>query len=78
MPLNLHSRDFLKEVDFTTAELQFLLDLSHDLKRAKANVDNGVFDRFRRVQVTDASGASNVTSCGCGAERQKYVYIPRR
>ena len=37
MALNLHGRDFLKEVDFTTAELQFLLDLSHDLKRAKAN-----------------------------------------
>src|SRR4051812_20303986 len=36
MPLNLHSRDFLREVDFTTAELQHLLDLSHDLKRAKA------------------------------------------
>jgi ornithine carbamoyltransferase len=36
MPLNLHGRDFLKEVDFTTAELQFLLDLSYDLKRAKA------------------------------------------
>ena len=36
MALNLHGRDFLKEVDFTTAELQFLLDLSHDLKRAKA------------------------------------------
>src|SRR6476469_10625968 len=37
MALNLHSRDFLKEVDFSTAELQFLLDLSHDLKRAKAS-----------------------------------------
>jgi ornithine carbamoyltransferase len=36
MALNLHGRDFLKEADFTTAELQFLLDLSHDLKRAKA------------------------------------------
>jgi ornithine carbamoyltransferase len=36
MPLNLHGRDFLKEADFTAAELQFLLDLSHDLKRAKA------------------------------------------
>src|SRR4029450_14138200 len=36
MALNLHGRDFLKEVDFTTAELQFLLDLSYDLKRAKA------------------------------------------
>jgi len=36
MPLNLHSRDFLKELDFTNAELQHLLDLSHDLKRAKA------------------------------------------
>ena len=36
MALNLHGRDFLKELDFTTAELQFLLDLSHDLKRAKA------------------------------------------
>jgi ornithine carbamoyltransferase len=35
MPVNLHNRDFLKEVDFTTSELQFLLDLSHDLKRAK-------------------------------------------
>jgi ornithine carbamoyltransferase len=36
MPLDLHSRDFLEEVAFTTAELQHLLDLSHDLKRAKA------------------------------------------
>jgi ornithine carbamoyltransferase len=37
MALNLHGRDFLKELDFTTAELQFLLDLSYDLKRAKAS-----------------------------------------
>src|SRR5215212_1910393 len=37
MALNLHSRDFLKEVDFTAAELQMLLDLAHDLKRAKAS-----------------------------------------
>ena len=35
MPVNLHNRDFLKEIDFTTSEMQFLLDLSHDLKRAK-------------------------------------------
>jgi ornithine carbamoyltransferase len=35
MGVNLHHRDFLKEVDFTRAELQFLLDLSRDLKRAK-------------------------------------------
>jgi ornithine carbamoyltransferase len=33
--VNLHHRDFLKEFDFTTTELQFLLDLSRDLKRAK-------------------------------------------
>ena len=37
MAVNLHHRDFLKELDFTTAELQFLLDLSHDLKRAKCD-----------------------------------------
>src|SRR5690349_22290265 len=36
MPLNLRNRDFLKEVDFTAAELQLLLDLARDLKRAKA------------------------------------------
>jgi len=35
MPVNLHQRDFLKEVDFTAAELHFLLVLSRDLKRAK-------------------------------------------
>ena len=35
MPVNLRNRDFLKELDFTTKELQFLLDLSRDLKRAK-------------------------------------------
>jgi ornithine carbamoyltransferase len=35
MPVNLRHRDFLKEIDFTTSELQFLLDLSRDLKRAK-------------------------------------------
>src|SRR6478672_9215403 len=36
MALNLHHRDFVKEIDFSAAELQLLLDLSHDLKRAKA------------------------------------------
>jgi len=35
MSFNLHNRDFLKEIDFTTQELKFLLDLSRDLKRAK-------------------------------------------
>jgi ornithine carbamoyltransferase len=35
VPVNLSHRDFLKELDFTTTELQFLLDLSRDLKRAK-------------------------------------------
>ena len=35
MPFNLRNRDFLKEIDFTTQEMQFLLDLSRDLKRAK-------------------------------------------
>ncbi len=35
MPVNLRNRDFLKEIDFTAEELQFLLDLAGDLKRAK-------------------------------------------
>src|SRR5215212_10252337 len=35
MGVNLHHRDFLKELDFTRSELQYLLDLSRDLKRAK-------------------------------------------
>ncbi len=35
MPVNLRHRDFLKELDFTSTELAFLLDLARDLKRAK-------------------------------------------
>jgi ornithine carbamoyltransferase len=35
MPFNLRNRDFLKEIDFTSKELKFLLDLARDLKRAK-------------------------------------------
>jgi len=35
MSFNLRNRDFLKEIDFTTQELAFLLDLARDLKRAK-------------------------------------------
>jgi ornithine carbamoyltransferase len=35
MGVNLKHRDFLKELDFTSAELQYLLDLARDLKRAK-------------------------------------------
>ena len=35
MHVNLRGRDFLKELDFTAAELQSLIDLSGDLKRAK-------------------------------------------
>jgi ornithine carbamoyltransferase len=35
MPFNLRHRSFLKELDFTPAELKFLLKLSADLKAAK-------------------------------------------
>ena len=35
MPLNLRHRSFVKELDFTTEELEFLIQLSADLKRAK-------------------------------------------
>jgi len=35
MPFNLKNRSFLKELDFTPAELRFLLKLSADLKAAK-------------------------------------------
>ncbi len=35
MAFNLKNRDFLKELDFTKAELSFLLDLARDLKRAR-------------------------------------------
>jgi ornithine carbamoyltransferase len=35
VPVNLRHRSFLKEVDFTPAELRFLLKLSADLKAAK-------------------------------------------
>jgi ornithine carbamoyltransferase len=35
MPFNLRNRSFLKELDFTPAELKFLLQLSADLKSAK-------------------------------------------
>ena len=35
MPFNLRNRDFVKELDFTGTEMQYLLDLSRDLKRAK-------------------------------------------
>ncbi|NNN45579.1 MULTISPECIES: ornithine carbamoyltransferase [unclassified Vibrio] len=35
MAFNLHHRNFLKLLDFTTKEIQFLLDLSAELKKAK-------------------------------------------
>ena len=35
MSFNLRNRSFLKELDFTPAELKFLLRLSADLKAAK-------------------------------------------
>jgi ornithine carbamoyltransferase len=35
VPVNLRNRSFLKEIDFTPAELRFLLKLSADLKTAK-------------------------------------------
>lgn len=35
MPVNLRNRNFLKLLDFTTEEIQFLLDLAADLKKAK-------------------------------------------
>lgn len=35
MAFNLRNRHFLKELDFTSQELQFLLKLSADLKAAK-------------------------------------------
>ena len=35
MPKNLTGRNFLKLLDFTPAEIEYLLDLSRDLKRKK-------------------------------------------
>jgi len=35
MPVNLHNRNFLKLLDFKTDEIQFLLNLAADLKKAK-------------------------------------------
>ena len=35
MAINLKHRDFLKELDFTTEDMLYLLDLSRDLKRAR-------------------------------------------
>jgi ornithine carbamoyltransferase len=35
MPFNLRNRSFLKLLDFTPAEIRFLIDLSFDLKKAK-------------------------------------------
>ncbi|PVZ67697.1 ornithine carbamoyltransferase [Pelagibaculum spongiae] len=35
MPFNLRNRNFLKLLDFTPKEIQFLIDLSMDLKKAK-------------------------------------------
>ena len=35
MPVNLRNRHFLKLLDFTPSEIQYLLDLSHSLKTAK-------------------------------------------
>src|SRR5210317_545759 len=35
MPFNLRNRNFLKLLDFSPEEIRFLLDMSHDLKKAK-------------------------------------------
>src|SRR4029078_7270678 len=35
MPVNLHGRNFLKELDFTPEEFKFLLSLAKELKTAK-------------------------------------------
>jgi ornithine carbamoyltransferase len=35
MAVNLHQRSFVKELDYTSEEMRFLLDLARDLKRAK-------------------------------------------
>lgn len=37
MPVNLHGRNFLKELDFTPIELRHLIELSAQLKAAKAS-----------------------------------------
>jgi ornithine carbamoyltransferase len=37
MSINLHNRHFLKLLDFTPAEIQYLLDLASNLKKAKKN-----------------------------------------
>ena len=36
MSFNLHQRSLLKLLDFTPREIRYLLDLAHELKRAKA------------------------------------------
>ena len=38
MAFNLRNRNFLKLLDFSPQEIEFLLDLSADLKKAKCGV----------------------------------------
>lgn len=49
MPVNLRNRDFLKELDFTTKEMQFLLDLARDLKRQKYSGNEAQLMRGKNV-----------------------------
>ena len=41
MPVNLKGRSFLTLMDFTPAEIRYLLDLSHGLKRKKGKTLRG-------------------------------------
>ncbi len=56
MNINLKNRNFLKLLDFTSAEITYLLDVSMELKKAKktdlgrgafgGNVERGETERF--------------------------------
>ena len=79
MPLNLHNRDFVKEADFTTVELQFLLDLSRDLKRAKASGTEQRRMRGRNVaRIFSARSMRTLLNadCPCPVRHNQYTSRP--
>lgn len=62
MPVNLKGRSFLTLKDFTTEEIRYLLDLSHDLKAKKrAGIKGNLLNRKNIVLIFDK--ASTRTRC---------------
>ena len=61
--MNLKGKDFLKLLDFTPAEIEYLIDLAAELKDKKKKGENLALNQYFHSYLLDGQSANELFGC---------------